>query len=99
MNTHVQHVVNTIEVERPKLVKETVQEKTNQVTKHVKVPQVQFLAEDNRDPTGAVPNKVDEIPVVAQRQILMVQTVQKTMEIPQLQCVDKVVDNHEAPQV
>ena len=29
----------------------------------------------------------------------MVPTVQKTMEIPQLQCVDKVVDNPEAPQV
>ena len=29
----------------------------------------------------------------------MVQTVQKAMEIPQLQCVDKVVDNPEAPQI
>ena len=40
VNTHVQHVVNTVEVERPKLVKETVQEKINQVTKHIKIPQV-----------------------------------------------------------
>ena len=57
------------------------------MTKHVEVPLVQFL------------NKVDEIHVVAQRQILMVQTVQKTMEIPQLQCVNKVVDNPDVPQV
>ena len=88
VNTHVQHVVNTVEVERPKLVKETVQEKINQVTKHIKIPQVHFL------------NKVDDMLVDVQRQILpMAQTVQKTMEIPQLQCVDKVVDNPEAPQV
>ena len=50
------------------------------VKKTAEIPQVQFL------------DKVDEIPVVAQRQISM-ETVQKTMEIPQLQCVDKVVDN------
>ena len=88
MNTHVQHVVNTVEVERPKLVKETVQEKINQVTKHIKIPQVHFL------------NKVDDMLVDVQRQILpMAQTVQKTVAIPQLQCVDKVVDNPEAPQV
>ena len=48
-NTHVQHVVNTVEVEMPKIIKETVQrkrpiiqEKINQVTKHIKIPQVQF---------------------------------------------------------
>ena len=82
MNTHVQHVVNTVEVERPKFVKETVQEKINHVTKHIKIPQVHFL------------NKVDDMLVDVQRQILpMAQTVQKTTEIPQLQCVDKVVDN------
>ena len=87
-NTHVQHVVNAVEAEMPKIIKETVQrkkpiinEKNNQVIKHVEVPQVQF------------PNKVDEMPVAVQRQIPMVQTVQKTMEIPQLQCIDKVVDD------
>ena len=36
-------------------------------------------------------NKVDEIPVVAQRPIV-VQTIQKTTDIPQLQCIDKVID-------
>ena len=77
VNTHVQHVVNTVEVERPKLIKETVQEKINQVTKHIKIPQVQFL------------NKVDDM----QQQIRPVtQTVQKTTEISQLQFPDQVVD-------
>ena len=73
VNTHVQHVVNTVEVERPKLAKETVQEKINQVTKHIKIPQVQFL------------NKVDDMLVDVQQQIRpMAQTVQKTTEIPTL---------------
>ena len=81
VNTHVQHVVNTIEVERPKLAKETVQEKINQVTKHIKIPQVQFL------------NKVDDMLVDVQQPIRrMAQTVQKTTEIPQLQFPDQVVD-------
>ena len=81
VNTHVQHVVNTVEVERPKLVKETVQEKINQVTKHIKIPQVHFL------------NKVDDMLVDVQRQILpMAQTAQKTTESPQLQFPDQAVD-------
>ena len=58
-----------------------IQVKINQVTKHVEVPQVQF------------PNKVDEMPVGVQRQIRTVQTVQKTMEIPQLQCIDEAIDD------
>ena len=81
VNTHVQHVVNTVEVERPKLAKETVQEKINQVSKHIKIPQVQFL------------NKVDDMLVDVQQQIHPIaQTVQKTTEIPQLQFPDQVVD-------
>ena len=83
-NTHVQHVVNTVEVEMPKIIKETVQrkrpiiqEKINQVTKHIKIPQVQFLT------------KVDDIPVVVQRQVSTAQTVQKAMEVPPLQFTDK----------
>ena len=81
VNTHVQHVVNTVEVGRPKLAKETVQEKINQVTKHIKIPQVHFL------------NKVDDMLVDVQQQIHpMAQTVQKTTEIPQLQFPDQVVD-------
>ena len=86
VNTNVQHIVDIVEVERPEIIKQTgqkpiTQEKINQVTKHVEVPLVQFL------------DKVDEIPVVAQRQIpIMVQTIQKTTDIPQLQCIDKVID-------
>ena len=84
VNTLVQHDVNTVEVERPQIMKQTwqkpiIQEKINQVTRHVEIPQVQFL------------NKVDEMPVGVQRQILpMTQTVQKTTEIPQLQFPDQV---------
>merc|ERR1712209_380195 len=35
---------------------------------------------------------VVDIPVVQQRQVPTVQTVQKTVEVPQLQFIDKVVD-------
>ena len=38
-------------------------------------------------------SSLDDVSVVAQRQIPMDQTVQKTKEIPQLQCIDKVVDD------
>ena len=86
MNTLTQHVVDTVEVERPTIIDETVQkpiiqEKINQVTKHVEVLLSQFT------------DKAMDIPVVAQRRILpMTQTVQKTIEIPQLQCIDEVID-------
>ena len=79
-NTHVQHVVDTVEVEKPKIVKETgqkpiIQEKINQVTKHVEVPQLQCLS------------TVADMPVVVQRQVFM---VQKAMEVPQVQFPNKV---------
>ena len=86
VNTHAQHVVNIVEVERPKIIDETVQKpvmqkKINQVTKHIKIPQVQFL------------DKADNMLVDVQRQILpMALTVQKTTEIPQLQFPDQAVD-------
>ena len=59
-NTHVQHVVNAVEVEKSDIIEETrqkpiIQEKINQVTKHVEIPLLQFM------------NKVVDIPVVAQR--------------------------------
>ena len=97
VNTHVQHVVNAVEAEKPKIIELTVQrkrpiiqEKINQVTKHIEIPESQFS------------DKVDDMPVVVQRQASMVQKiVQKTMEIPQLQCVDKVVDDSvvQVPQI
>ena len=87
MNTHAQHVVNTVEVEKPKIIELTVQrkkpiiqEKINQVTKHVEIPLSQFT------------DKVVDKPVVVQRQISTVLTVQKNIEISQLQVDDKVVD-------
>ena len=48
VNTSVHYIVDTVEVEKPKIIDETVlkpaiQEKINQVTKHIKIPQVQFL--------------------------------------------------------
>ena len=84
--THVQHVVHTVEVERPRIIKQTVQkpiiqEKINRVTKHVEAQLSQFT------------DKVVDIPVVVQRQIpIAVQTVQKTIESSQLQDIDEVVD-------
>ena len=71
-------------MEKPKITEMTVQrkkqEKMNQVTKPIKVPQVQFLT------------KVDDMPVVVQRQVSTDQTVQKAMEVPPLQFTDKVSD-------
>ena len=50
VNTHVQHVVNAVEAEMPKIIKETQQrrkpiinEKINQLTKHVEIPQLQIV--------------------------------------------------------
>ena len=97
MNTHVQHVVDTVEVE-----KHIIQEKINQETKRietlllqivkktVEVPEIQTVPAEI--PELQFTDKVLDIPVVAQRQIRMNQEVQKTIEIPQLQVADKVVD-------
>ena len=89
VNTHVQHVVNAVEVESPKIIDETVQkpiiqEKINQVTKPIEFTQVQFL------------NKVDDMLVDVQRQISpMVQTVQKTIETPLQNKIMRVIKkNH-----
>ena len=79
MNTHVQHVVNTVEVERPKLVKETVQEKINQVTKHVKVPQVQVVVE-----TAEIPQV--QKPLIQEK----INQVTKHVEVPLVQFLNKV---------
>ena len=99
VDTHVQHVVNTVEVEKAKLVKETVQrkkpiiqEKINQVTEHVKVPQVQVMAETAEIPQAQFLNKAGDMLVGMQRHVLMAQTVQKTVEVPPLQFTGKVSD-------
>ena len=124
-NMHVQHVVNTVEVETPKIIKEAVlgkksviREKINQVAEHIKNPYTNGVVDLMKDvlvvmqqqmPAQKIaetsqsqfPYKVDEMPVAVQRQITMVQIVQKTMEIPQLQCIHKVVDDFvvQVPQI
>ena len=80
-------------MERSKLVKETVQEKINQVTKHAKVPRVGAVKKTAEIPQVQFLDKVDEIPVMTQRQNHMVQTVQMPMETPQLQIVGEIVRN------
>ena len=83
----VQHVVETVEVEKPKITELTVQrkrpiiqEKINQVTKHVEFPQAQFS------------DKAGDMPVVVQGQASTAQTVQEAMEVSPLQFTDKVND-------
>ena len=105
-NTHVQHVVDTVEVEKPKITELTVQrkkpfiqekinqvleltvqrkkpitqEKMNQVTKPIEFPQAQFL------------DKAGDMLVGMQRHVPMAQTVRKTVEVPPLPFINKVVD-------
>ena len=87
VNTHVQHVVDTVEVEKSKIIEETVrkmkpiiQENISQVTKLIEVLQLQFL------------NKVVDTPVVGQRQASMVENIKTTMVVPQAQIVEKTVE-------
>ena len=75
-NTHVQHVVDTVEVEKPKITELTVhrkkpiiQEKMSQVTKPIEFPQAQFL------------NKVGDMLVGMQRHVLMAQTVRRAEDV------------------
>ena len=68
VKTHVQHVVHTVEVERPRIIKQTVQEPIIQ-----KKILLQFI------------NKVIDNPIVFQ-------TVQKTVETPQLQIVKRTIE-------
>ena len=95
VNMHAQHVVNAVEVEKPKIIElavqrknSIIQEKINQVTKHIKNPELQFT------------DKVVDNPVVAQKQISKILTVQKNIEISQLQVEDvPVVVVAQVPQV
>ena len=75
VNTHVQHVVNTIEVE-----KYITQEKVNQMTKHMPLQKTMELSQLQ------FTEKVADIPVVVQRHIRMNPNVQETIEIPQGRC-------------
>merc|ERR1719498_1575908 len=80
-----QHTIQTIEVEKPKIIHKIVNRKKPVIQQHVthipqEVPQVQFI------------DKVVDIPVQKQRQVPMIQKVQKTVEVPQIQYIDKIVD-------
>ena len=82
-NTHVQHVVNTVKVEKPKIIKQrmqkpVIQEKINQATKRIEVPQ--FL------------NEVVDMLDAVQRQVSMVQKIQKITKNPRLQIVEQIVE-------
>ena len=98
MNTHAQDVVNAVEVERPKIIKQTgqkpiIQEKINQVTKHIKVPLSQF--------TG----KVVDIFVVARREVSLSQHLDQVIDVPvvlmfeQFPHVHAVARTAEIPQI
>ena len=63
------------------------------MTEHVKVPQVQVMAETAEIPTGAVLEQgLVTCSFGMQRHVLMAQTVQKTVEVPPLQFTGKVSD-------
>ena len=71
-------VVNAVEAEKP-----IINEKINQVTKHVEIPQLQIT------------DKVVDVPVVLVVPVPQVRVVKKTVEGPQFQIVEKTA---EAPQ-
>ena len=84
VNTSVQHVFNSVEVE-----------KHNQVTRHVEIPLLQTVKKTvdvPEVPPLQVTDKVIDKLVLAQRQISKVQTVQTKTEIPKLQYCDEVID-------
>ena len=100
VNTFVQHVVNAVEVEKSEIIEETVQrtklviqEKINQETKRIEIPLWQFMNKVVDIPVVAQRqiSEVIDVPVVAQKQISMTLTVQKNIEISQLQVDDKMV--------
>ena len=89
-NTHVQHVVNTVEAEMPKIIEETVQrmKPINQETKRIEVSPLLFT------------DKAVDVLVVGQRQVSHVWVVKQTVEDPQFEIVQKTVENSETvPQV
>ena len=80
MNTSVQHVVDTAEVE-----KHIIHEKINQVTRHVEIPLLQIVKKTVEVPEVAplqFPDKVVDIPVVAPRQISQLQDADNVVDVP-----------------
>ena len=83
MSTHVQYVDNTVDVPQVQF-----------IVRAVDIPVVQQRdgPEDRGDSRSAVLDKVVDMPIMVQRQVPMIQSVQKTVEDPQMQYMDKIVD-------
>ena len=91
VNTHVQHVVNAVEVE-----KHVVQEKINQETKRIEIPPLHFMDKATDIPVVAQ-RQVPQVHVVKKTvEDPQFEIVQKTVEnpetVPQLRDADKVID-------
>ena len=111
VNTHGQHVVNTVEAEKP-----FINEIINQVTKHVEIPQLQIVEKTveaakhiqqervkklrSKFEVGHMSevharnrsDKENRADLTNQRHVLAIRTVQKTVEVPRVQYIDKVAD-------
>ena len=111
VNTHVQHVINTVEAEKP-IINETI----NQVTKHVEIPQLQIVEKTVEAAKHIQQERVKELrskfevghmseihtrnrsdkknraDLTNRRQVPAIRSVQKTVEVPRVQYIDKVAD-------
>ena len=102
VNTSVQQVVDTAEVE-----KHIIHEKINQVTRHVEIPLLQIVkktVEVPEVPPLQFTDKVDDIPVVAPRQISQLQVDDKVVDVPvvlvvQAPLVQVMAETAEIPQL
>ena len=111
VNTHVQHVINTVEAEKP-IINETI----NHVTKHVEIPQLQIVEKTVEAAKHIQQERVKELrskfevghmseihtrnrsdkknraDLTNRRQVPAIRSVQKTVEVPRVQYIDKVAD-------
>ena len=100
VNTSVQHIVDTVEVQKP-----TIQEKINQVTKHIKIPHVsdipvvaprqilpmtQTVQKTTEIPQLQFPDQVVDVPLAFVVLVPQMQVVPETVEISQLDVVECV---------
>ena len=101
VNTHVQHVVNTVKVKKPEIIEKRVEvphvQYINKVTDVPVVVQRQVPTIQKVQKTVDVPqfqhiDRIMDLPVVKRHQEPTIQRVQKTVEVPQIQFIDKFVD-------
>ena len=101
VNTHVHHVVNTVKVEKPEIIEQTVEvpqvQYINKVTDVPVVVQRQMTAIHKVKKTVDVPqvqhiDRMMDLPLVKRHQEPTIQRVQKTVDVPQIQFIDKFVD-------